>query len=41
MLTKALHRVGLRGWVLHAMSLGSVLLCLLLWQTRYHLYGKL
>src|SRR5215208_3483734 len=34
MLTKGLHRAGLRGWFLHAMSLGSVLLCVLLWQRR-------
>ncbi len=26
-----LHRVGLRGWHLHAASLGSVWLCLGLW----------
>jgi hypothetical protein len=32
MLTNALHRVGLRGWMLHGTSLGSVLLCILLWQ---------
>ena len=32
MLTRALHRSGLRGWMLHGMSLGSVALCLLLWQ---------
>jgi hypothetical protein len=32
MLTQGLHGAGLRGWLLHAMSLGSVLLCLLLWQ---------
>jgi hypothetical protein len=32
MLTNALHRVGLRGWMLHGTSLGSVLLCVLLWQ---------
>jgi hypothetical protein len=32
MLTNALHRSGLRGWVLHAMSFASVALCILLWQ---------
>jgi hypothetical protein len=32
MLTQALHRAGLRGWMLHGTSLGSVLLCILLWQ---------
>jgi hypothetical protein len=32
MLTQALHRAGLRGWMLHGTSLGSVSLCLLLWQ---------
>jgi hypothetical protein len=32
MLTKALHRAGLRGWLLHAMSIASVSLCVLLWQ---------
>jgi hypothetical protein len=32
MLTQALHRTGLRGWMLQAASLGSVSLCLLLWQ---------
>jgi hypothetical protein len=32
MLTNALHRAGLRGWMLHAMSLGSIALCILLWQ---------
>ena len=32
MLTKALHRLGLRGWMLHSCSLGSIALCLLLWQ---------
>ena len=31
MLTKVLHRVGLRGWHLHVMSLGSVCLCVGLW----------
>ena len=32
MLTQALHRWGLRGWMLHGMSLGSVSLCVVLWQ---------
>jgi hypothetical protein len=32
MLTRALHRSGLRGWMLHGASLGSVALCVLLWQ---------
>lgn len=32
MLSEALHRAGLRGWMLHATSLGSVSLCVLLWQ---------
>jgi hypothetical protein len=32
MLTRALHRAGLRGSMLHALSLGSIALCLLLWQ---------
>jgi hypothetical protein len=32
MLTKALFRLGLRGWMLHASSLASITLCLLLWQ---------
>ena len=31
MLTKVLHRIGLRGWHLHVMSLGSVCLCVGLW----------
>jgi hypothetical protein len=31
MLTKLLHRTGLRGWMLHAASLGSVSLCIALW----------
>jgi hypothetical protein len=30
-LTGLLHRVGLRGWQLHAASLGSVGLCIVLW----------
>jgi hypothetical protein len=32
MLTNALYRAGLRGWMLHAMSLGSIAFCVLLWQ---------
>jgi hypothetical protein len=32
MLPNALHRAGLRGWMLHATSLGSIVLCVLLWQ---------
>ena len=32
MLTEGLHRVGVRGWMLHASSLASVALCLSLWQ---------
>jgi len=31
MLTKSLHRVGLRGWHLHTASLGAVNLCIALW----------
>jgi hypothetical protein len=31
MLTKAMHDAGLRGWQLHATSLGSVGLCVALW----------
>ncbi len=31
MLTGLLHGRGVRGWHLHAMSLGSVGLCLFLW----------
>jgi hypothetical protein len=31
MLGKQLHRLGLRGWQLHSMSLGSIGLCLGLW----------
>ena len=31
MLTRRLHRVGLRGWHLHAASLGSIGLCIALW----------
>jgi hypothetical protein len=32
MLVDALHRLHIRGWMLHAGSLGSIMLCLLLWQ---------
>jgi hypothetical protein len=32
MLTGLLYRVGLRSWILHASSLASVGLCVLLWQ---------
>jgi hypothetical protein len=28
---KSLHRLGMRGWHLHSLSLASVLLCLALW----------
>jgi hypothetical protein len=31
MLTKALTSVGLRGWHMHASSLGSIYLCIALW----------
>jgi hypothetical protein len=31
MLTKRLHRLGLRGWQLHVASLGAVNLCIALW----------
>ncbi len=31
MLTKAMHSVGVRGWHAHAVSLGSVGLCIFLW----------
>ena len=31
MLTKTLHRAGLRGWHVHAASLGSIGLCITLW----------
>jgi hypothetical protein len=41
MLTKGLNRAGLRGWMPHAMSLGSVLLCLLLWPPTLWLIGDL
>lgn len=32
MLTNALYRAGVRGWMLHSASLGSIALCVLLWQ---------
>ena len=32
MLPTVLHRLGLRGWMLHSGSFGGVLLCILLWQ---------
>jgi hypothetical protein len=32
MLPKVFFRFGLRGWMMHASSLGSILLCVLLWQ---------
>jgi hypothetical protein len=32
MLTNALYRAGMRGWMLHSASLGSIALCVLLWQ---------
>lgn len=31
MLTRFLYRCGLRDWILHALSLGSVGLCIGLW----------
>jgi hypothetical protein len=31
MLTRALSRTGLRGWHLHAGSLGAIYLCIALW----------
>jgi hypothetical protein len=31
MLTNAMHDAGLRGWQLHATSLGCVGLCVVLW----------
>jgi hypothetical protein len=31
MLSKGLHRTGLRGWHLHVVSLASVWLCVTLW----------
>jgi hypothetical protein len=30
-MTRWLHRLGLRGWQMHAASLGSVGLCIALW----------
>ena len=32
MLTNSLYRAGMRGWMLHTASLGSIALCVLLWQ---------
>jgi hypothetical protein len=31
MLTRLLHRLGVRGWQLHSLSLGSIGLCIGLW----------
>jgi hypothetical protein len=31
MLTKTLHKTGLRGWNLHAASIASISLCIGLW----------
>ena len=31
MLTKYLHKIGLRSWHMHLMSLGSISLCVGLW----------
>jgi len=31
MLTKAMHKAGLRGWQMHVASLGSVALCIGFW----------
>ena len=31
MVTRLLHRLGLRGWHFHTASLGSVGLCIVLW----------
>jgi hypothetical protein len=31
MLTKALHRAGLRAWQLHSASVGAICLCIGLW----------
>ncbi|MEA2228910.1 MAG: hypothetical protein QOF04_2540 [Solirubrobacteraceae bacterium] len=31
MLTKALHRAGLRGWPLHGAAISAVGLCITLW----------
>ncbi|HEY4277031.1 MAG TPA: hypothetical protein VGM91_02365 [Conexibacter sp.] len=32
MLVNALHGAGLRGWMLHATAVGSIALCIVLWQ---------
>jgi hypothetical protein len=32
MLTDALYRAGIRGWMLHMASLGTIGACLVLWQ---------
>jgi hypothetical protein len=32
MLVDVLYRLRLRGWMLHGTSLGSIALCLMLWQ---------
>jgi hypothetical protein len=32
MLTRALYRAGIRGWMLHVSSLASITTCVLLWQ---------
>ena len=39
MLTKALHHAGLRGWLLHGASLGSIGLCIGLWPPMFWLIG--
>ena len=31
MLTKALHDIGLRSWLLHITSLSAIVLCISLW----------
>jgi hypothetical protein len=31
MLTGTLHRLGIRGWMLHSLSFGSIGLCIVLW----------
>lgn len=31
MVTELLRRLGLRGWIFHASSLGSVVLCIAVW----------
>ena len=31
MLSRRLHAIGMRGWHLHTLSLGSILLCIALW----------